>query len=353
MRRPLLIAADEADGVHWRVGYNNFYRHHTLQPQRAVRDGGVRTGRGGQAAGSDERCATPGDSPTRSSPLRPVPSPRPVATARRGPARSHDGPRSRRFRLQRRRARWRLSGCSQRAEAGRCTIAHPRLASAAPAPAQAAGQCRTPCRASSRVRATAIRRFTTSSASAITCCPRASGYVERGVASWYGPGFHKDPHLDRRTLRYVRHDSGAQDPAAAGLRARHQPAERPQRRRARQRSRPIRRQSHHRFVLHGRGQARHVDATARRWSRFAADRRGSRRPHGATRRTVAPAATAPGRAPRPSHAPLCSSRPGAFAIRRTPSGCRTNCAAAVTARCSCATTNRGPQHVSSAHRSRA
>ena len=37
----LLIAADEPDGVHWRVGYNNFYRHHPLQPQRAVRHGGV------------------------------------------------------------------------------------------------------------------------------------------------------------------------------------------------------------------------------------------------------------------------------------------------------------------------
>ena len=37
----------------------------------------------------------------------------------------------------------------------------------------------------------------------------SADYVERGVASWYGPGFPQDTNLDRRALRHVRHDGRA------------------------------------------------------------------------------------------------------------------------------------------------
>ena len=46
-------------------------------------------------------------------------------------------------------------------------------------------------RASSRARHMAIRLSTTSLASATTVLPSSADYVELGVASWYGPGFHE------------------------------------------------------------------------------------------------------------------------------------------------------------------
>ena len=87
--------------------------------------------------------------------------------------------------------------------------------------------------------------------------PTAEGYVERGVASWYGPGFHEATHFERRAVRHVRHDCGTQDAAAALLRAGHESAQRAQRDVARQRSRSVQGWTHHRSVLHRRRKARH------------------------------------------------------------------------------------------------
>ena len=114
-----------------------------------------------------------------------------------------------------------------------------------------------PYPASKRAAVPAIRPSTRCWAVA-TRAASAAGYVERGVASWYGPGFHGVQHFGGRALRHVRHDRGAQDAAAALLRARHQPAEWPLRGGAHQRPRPVRRQPHHRPVLHRRGEARHA-----------------------------------------------------------------------------------------------
>ena len=121
---------------------------------------------------------------------------------------------------------------------------------------------------------TAIRRSTMCSASATTYCPRASATVERGVASWYGPGFHKV-----RTSTGEPYDMYAMTAAhktlpLARLRARHEFAERPQHRGARQRSRSVRRQSHHRSLLHRGSQARHV---AQRYRHGRGSRRSTRR----------------------------------------------------------------------------
>ena len=135
---------------------------------------------------------------------------------------------------------------------------HRRTPSAAAAGARraAAGdiaddsRCR--CRAPSRARRAAIRRSTTCSASAISCSTTAEGYLERGVASWYGPGFHAASDVERRALRHVRDDRRAQDAAAARVRTSHEPAQRPQRGRARERSRAVQGRPHHRSVLHGR-----------------------------------------------------------------------------------------------------
>ena len=58
-------------------------------------------------------------------------------------------------------------------------------------PAAGAGVARVrACRATSRARSTATRRSTRSAASATSCCRSAAGYIEQGVASWYGPDFH-------------------------------------------------------------------------------------------------------------------------------------------------------------------
>ena len=127
------------------------------------------------------------------------------------------------------------------------------------------------------------------------------GYVERGVASWYGPGLSQGANLDRRILRHVRHDGRAQDAAAARLRASHQSAERAQRRGARQRPRPLRRQSHHRPVLHGGREARHAAQRHRhgRSSQHRSSRRAARSP---------PRSPAP-RVPRPRRDPPRDARP--------------------------------------------
>ena len=51
--------------------------------------------------------------------------------------------------------------------------------------------CRMPYRAPSRARATAIRRSMMCFGKRYYVLSSSVGYVERGVASWYGPGFHK------------------------------------------------------------------------------------------------------------------------------------------------------------------
>ena len=66
------------------------------------------------------------------------------------------------------------------------------------------------------------------SASATACCDRAEGYVERGIASWYGKKFHGRRTSSRELYDMCTLQRRAQDPAAAELRARHQPRQRPQ-----------------------------------------------------------------------------------------------------------------------------
>ena len=103
--------------------------------------------------------------------------------------------------------------------------------------------------------------------SATPSWPDGKGYLERGIASWYGRGFTAS-YLRWRALRHVRHDRRPQDPAHPLLRTGHQPAERPQRGSADQRPRAVRGQPSHRPVLYGRRQARHAAQGQRRWWRF-------------------------------------------------------------------------------------
>ena len=78
------------------------------------------------------------------------------------------------------------------------------------------------------------------------------------MASWYGPGFHGAATSIGEPYDMYAHDGRAQDAAASRAMPGHEPAQRPQRRRAHQRPRAVRRRSHHRPVLHRRRQARHA-----------------------------------------------------------------------------------------------
>ena len=192
MRPRILIAADEADGVHWRVGYNNFYVITRYNHSAAVRHGGVRARRRGQAAGSRDRRAA-------------------SRRCARRPAQGHErSARTRRSNSSRSAIVGLLSGCFSAPQ--RATSRAPAPAAPPPAPRRRSRaspeRCPTRCRASSRARPTAIRRSTKSSASAITCCPRAP---ITSSAAW-PPGTGRastDTNLDPRALRHVRHDGRA------------------------------------------------------------------------------------------------------------------------------------------------
>ncbi len=98
--------------------------------------------------------------------------------------------------------------------------------------------------------------------------------VQEGVVSWYGAQFH-----DRKTASGERFDSGAltmahPEPALRHDGARDQPAQRPQRRGARQRSRSVRRQAHRGPVAGRRVRDRH-DAQGRGPGPHRSARRGS------------------------------------------------------------------------------
>ena len=89
-------------------------------------------------------------------------------------------------------------------------------------------------------------------------------YRAEGLASWYGDDFHGRADRQRRDFRPQRHLGRASDAAAAELCAGDQSRQRPLADRARQRSRALSRQPHHRRVdeggaalgFHDRGTAR-------------------------------------------------------------------------------------------------
>ena len=200
----LLIAVDEADGVHWRVGYNNFYvitrYNHSALYAMAVYE---------LAAAVKQRVLV-NDAPrhrpphrrrTAAAPPRQPPAPPP-------PHRAVNAARA-----AGRLARLAAVNAARHSCRGLLPHAPDRLL---PPPGQRARRrrrrppppqapCRMPFRASSPGRATAIRRSTMSSASATTSCPRARLW-ERGRRLLVWPRLPQGADLDRRALRHVRHD---------------------------------------------------------------------------------------------------------------------------------------------------
>ena len=103
----------------------------------------------------------------------------------------------------------------------------------------------------------------------IACCPIRRGYVERGIASWYGNKFHGYMTSIARAVRHVSVLRRAQDAAAADLRARDQSRERQERGRAHQRSRAVPREPADRPLVRRRGDASASGRRAPAWSRCA------------------------------------------------------------------------------------
>ena len=138
----------------------------------------------------------------------------------------------------------------------------------------------------------------------------SEGFVERGTASWYGPGFHAaSTSLGEPYDMYAMTAAHKTLPIPAYAEVTNL-QERPQGRRAHQRPRTVRRRPHHRPVLHRGGQARHAAGghragggarhharRARRRLRAAAGRRAAAprcRPQPPVTVVNAPAAKTPG-----------------------------------------------------------
>ena len=115
------------------------------------------------------------------------------------------------------------------------------------------------------------------------CDGRWVSRTRRGVL--VRPRLSRCEHVERRALRHVRNDGRAQDPAAALLRTSYKSAQRPQRRRAGQRSRAVQGRTHHRPLALRRVETRHAARRARHSSKSARWPRARRRLH-------APAASA-------------------------------------------------------------
>ena len=148
--------AQGKDGPVYRVGFNNFYVHHALQPQPDVRNGRTRSRPGGRELHA--RC----DTLTRrivASALQPDSAPALPRRLLHAPLRAaHAIP----------------AATAAAADPGRHRQRFPsRYRSAEPR---------------SKQRQSAVLHR--AAASAISCSRTAEGYSERGVASWYGPGFH-------------------------------------------------------------------------------------------------------------------------------------------------------------------
>ena len=176
----------------------------------------------------------------------------------------------------------------------------------------------------------------------------SADYVERGVASWYGPGFHKErTSIGEPYDMYGMTAAHKTLPLPAYVRVTNLQNGRSMRG-ARQRSRPLRRQSHHRSVLH-RGRASSTCcATAPPWSKCAPlSRRPTLRGRCRIPATRLGALGAAARRPSPRHrrcrdaAPArrvtlragahCSCRRAPSPIPPTRSAWRANCAAAAMA----------------------
>ena len=181
-----------------------FLRHHPLQPQRALRHGGVRARRCREAASAGERCAAGGPGAAHRPPTRaPCGTPALTPGRRDGAARQARRERlpprlDRSFRV----ARGGLERLLQRA----ARVCAPP--SAAQVPPQSAPP--TPPAHLQDV-PDAIPRFEPRSiygnppfyevfGKRYYVMASSVGYVERGVASWYGPGFHKELTSVRRAL---------------------------------------------------------------------------------------------------------------------------------------------------------
>ena len=219
----MLVPAELAEGHRLARRLPELLRDHALQPQPAVRDG-------------RERSA-------------PMPSPRRTSAAAPGGAGASD-------------ARWRCLA----AAAGCCSPpAVPRRAAAAGAGAlhatATAGQTSMPsptrCRARNRAAARGNPVSYEVFGKRYYVLASAEGYKERGVASWYGPDFHaKATSSGEPYDMYAMTAAHKTLPIPAYARVTNL-SQRPQRGGAHQRSRAVRRQPHHRPVVHGRRKARH------------------------------------------------------------------------------------------------
>ena len=272
-RRPACRRCEGADGAGVLVHLPEFLRDHALQPQPAVRDGGATSWRrrsppgvaGGRRA--MKRARWPRDAGASSLLL---------AALRRPPDR---GPRRR------------AAGSSARRACRRCRAPTAFATTSASRKAAAIATAATACRGDgidvsklagagaegrAAFAATATSRPTPCSGSSYRVLPtraRLRRARHRLVLRQQVPRLQD---LQPGDLRHVRVQRRQQDAAAAQLCARHQPRERQERDRARQRSRPVPREPPDRPVLRRRGEDRHL-AEGHRPGRSARHRSGATR----------------------------------------------------------------------------
>ncbi len=159
----LLLSAEQPDGPAYRVGFHNFYCDHPLQRQRPLRHGRVRPGPGAEPAHGAGECAAG---------RRTVIAPQPRAG------------------LALVLGALLVGGCSMVTHHPQRALPPPPVATPPPPPpADVAAVPDAVPRAEARS-AHGNPPFYDVLGRRYFVLASAEGYVERGVASWYGPGFH-------------------------------------------------------------------------------------------------------------------------------------------------------------------